>query len=166
MRCVPLFMLEALDGVISLPEVLEVMHRLLLCMLEVVESVCCVLELLEVYAVLPFMLEAVEGVLCLLDVLESSALCTTLYAGGRGDRTICAIGARVVLYTLEVLDGVRYVPLCILEDVEGVLWWLEELEVTRCVLLCMLSCWRQCAMCYRCRRSCSVCCKCLRFALC
>ena len=44
----------------------------------------------------------------------------------------------VVLYTLEVLEGVRYAPLCILEDVEGVLWWLEEIEVTSCVLLCML----------------------------
>ena len=50
MRCVPLSMLEAVDGVLSLPEVLEVMRRLLLCMLEAVESVCCVLELLEVYA--------------------------------------------------------------------------------------------------------------------
>jgi len=41
----------------------------------------------------------------------------------------------IVFYGFEVLEGVRYVPLCMLEAVEGVLCLLEVLEVI--VLLCM-----------------------------
>ena len=41
---------------------------------------------------------------------------------------------KVVLEVLEVLAGVRCVPLCMLETVEGVLCLLELLEAMCCVL--------------------------------
>src|SRR6266480_1378274 len=44
----------------------------------------------------------------------------------------------VVLYALEMLEGMRRVLLCMLEAVDGELCLLEVLEVTRCVLLCIL----------------------------
>ena len=53
----------------------------------------------------------------------------------------------VVLYALEMLEGMRGVLLCMMEAVEGelcllevleVLQVLEVLEVMRCVLLCIL----------------------------
>ena len=47
----------------------------------------------------------------------------------------------VVLYALEMLEGMRRVLLCVLEAVEGELRLLEVLEmseVMRCVLLRML----------------------------
>ena len=40
-----------------------------------------------------------------------------------------------MLYVLEVLDGVRCVPLCMLEAVEGALCLLEVPEVMRCMPL-------------------------------
>ena len=43
-----------------------------------------------------------------------------------------------MLYVLEVLDGVRCVPLCMLEAVEGALCLLEVPEVMRCMPLYIL----------------------------
>ena len=94
-----LCMLEVMEGVLCLPEVPELMCRMILSMpkaaegvfcllevLEVVESGLCLLEVLDVMrSVLLCMLEAVEGVLCLLEDVGGTggdALCVTLYVRG------------------------------------------------------------------------------------
>src|SRR6266480_4041646 len=89
------------------------MHRMLLCMLEAVESEVCSLEALEV-------LEVLRRVrLCILEVLRrvrlciiyagGAATCAALYAGGRGGE----------LCLLEVLNVTRCMLLCMLEAVDG-----------------------------------------------
>ena len=45
----------------------------------------------------------------------------------------------VALHTLEMLEGMRRVLLCMLEAVEGEICLLEVLEAMQCVLLCMLA---------------------------
>ena len=52
MRCVPLWMLEAVKGELYLLEVLEVIRCALLCMLEAVEGGFCLLEVLEMLAMM------------------------------------------------------------------------------------------------------------------
>jgi len=61
-------MLEAVESMLCSMEVLEVMHRVLLCMLEDVEGRLCSLEVMN--RVLLCMLEAVEGEVCLMEVLR------------------------------------------------------------------------------------------------
>jgi len=95
-------------------EMLEGMHRVLLCMLEAVEGGLCLLEVPEVMRcvrldmldvldvmrrVLLCVLEAVEGGLCLLELPE--------------------VMRRVRLCMLDVLDAMRRVLLCMLEEVRG-----------------------------------------------
>jgi len=57
--------------------------------------------------------------------------------------------AGVVLYALEMLEGMRGVLLCMLEAVEGELYLLE---VMRRVLHCMLRLWTMGSVCWRCWR--------------
>ena len=50
--------------------------------------------------------------------------------------------AGVVLYALEMLEGMGRVLRCMLEAVEGELCLLEVPEVMRCLLLCLGRLWR------------------------
>ena len=93
MACVLLCILEAVEGALCLPEVLDVpeaMRCMLLCMLEAVEGALCLQEMLEVMrCVLLCMLERVEDGLFAGYVVGAGgavadARCATLYAGGPG----------------------------------------------------------------------------------
>ena len=73
-----------------------------------------------------------------LSAVGSHGGCALFAGGARGDArsaVLCARGRRghaMCWIGFEVLEGVRYVPLCMLEAVEGVLCLLEVLEVMRC----------------------------------
>ena len=83
-------------------DVLKSVRCVLLCMLEAVESILCLLEVLEVVCcMLRCIPEAVESMLYVLEA------------------------AKGVCY--RCLEGVRCVPLCMLEAVEGVLSLRERL---------------------------------------
>jgi hypothetical protein len=87
MRCVLLYMLEAVEGELCLQEMQEVpkvMYHVLLCVLEAVDGGLCLPEMQEVPEVmrctLPCMIEAVEDGMCLLGGI----------GGARGDM-LCAV---------------------------------------------------------------------------
>ena len=65
-------------GAVGVPEVLEVIRCVLLCMPEAVEGGLCLQEVQEVpeviRCVLLCVMEAVEGTLCLLEVLDSGVV--------------------------------------------------------------------------------------------
>ncbi len=96
----------------------EVMHRVLLCMLETVEGVLCLLEGMR--RMLLYILEAVEGGLRSLGVLDVLEVLEAMR------RVLEAMEGK--LYLPEVM---HCVPLCLSDA-------LEVSEVMRCVLLCML----------------------------
>jgi len=88
--CMPLCILEAVEGELCLLEMPEVIRCVRVRMLEDVEGELCLLEALEarevpevMRRVLLCMLEAVEGGIYLLEVTEVMRF-VLLYAGGRG----------------------------------------------------------------------------------
>ena len=86
---------------------LDAMHRVLLCMLEVLEGGLCLLEVLDV-------LEAVESRLCLLEALDVLEVMR------------CVLDAPEMLEVLEVPEAIRCVLLCLLGLMRRV--WLCMLE--------------------------------------
>ena len=94
MRRVLLCTLEAVEGVLCLREVLEVIRCVLLCMLETVEDGLCLLEMLAALEVLDVpdvmrcaLLFTLEGDLCLRRGTVGAGgdtLCVTLYSEGCG----------------------------------------------------------------------------------
>src|SRR6266480_3295717 len=97
MRRVLLCMLEAVEGGLGVLEAPEAMRSVLLCMLEAMEGGLCLLETLEVLEAMRCMLETAEGELRLLDVLD----------------------------VLDV-EAMRYMLLCTLEAVEGGLCFARD----------------------------------------
>jgi len=97
-RRVLLCMSEAVEDVLCLPEVLEVMLRELLCMLEAVDSVSCLL--CSVMAC------------CVLDVVQGRAA----RVGGAGSCLCILEAVESVRYVLELLEVIP----CVVEVVDDV----------------------------------------------
>ena len=131
-----------LEVVLYALDMLESMHRMLLCMLETVEVELYLPEVMR--CVLLYLFEVVEGTLCLWSCWKrrrcwrcrDDSLCSTLYAGGCGELALFAgdAGGDARCATLfvggaDVLEVMRSLLLCLP-------------EVMRCVLLCCWRCWR------------------------
>src|SRR5437762_1155489 len=112
---------EVVEGRLCL---LEVMRRVLLCVIEAVEGELCLLDVLEVKegtrGMLVCMLEAVEGGLCLLETLEVLEAMRCMLETAEGELRL--------LDVLDVLDveAMRYMLLCTLEAVEGGLCFARD----------------------------------------
>ena len=146
--------------VLEVPEGLELIRRVLLCMLEAVEGELCLLEVLEVMRsmLLRSILDAAEGRLCSLEVLEVVEVIRRVLLFVL---EVMEVIRRVLLFMLEVMEEIRRVLLFMPEAVEGELCLPKVLEVMSCVPLCTLYAVEVGSVCWRCcrwRRGCNVCC--------